>query len=184
VSDDGIETARLRLRPVRQTDAALLPSLITPVISRWTANWIYPFTAAMANERVAATLADNAASTGFNRVLTDKEDGRVIGWFRATLVSETPRTASIGYWLIDAVHSRGYLTEALPVFVQAAIAALKLERLESGAQPENAASIAALTRLGLRFIGQRQHYVPARDREELTNFYAMDCPGDSLPSGS
>jgi [ribosomal protein S5]-alanine N-acetyltransferase len=175
VNENVIDTARLRLRPVRQADATLLPDLITPVISRWTANWIYPFTRAMAEERVASTLTDNAAGIGFNRVLTDKADGRLIGWFRATLLSEAPRTASIGYWLIDAVHGRGYLTEALPVFVQAAVAALNLERLESGAQPENAASIAALTRIGLRFIGQRPHYVPARDREEPTNFYAMDC---------
>lgn len=170
-----LETARLHLRPVQPEDAALLPGLITPVISQWTANWIYPFTAAMAQERVASTLADNAAGTGFNRVLTEKETGRFIGWFRVTLGSETPRTGSIGYWLIDTMHGRGYLTEALPVFAQAAIVALGLERLEAGAQPGNTASIAALTRLGLRFIGLRQHYVPARNREEPTHFYAMTC---------
>lgn len=168
-----IETARLCLRPVRAEDAGALPALITPMISQWTASWCYPFTTAMAEERVAATLADNAAGTGFNRVLTEAADAQMIGWFRVTRDAQTPRAGSLGYWLAESVHGRGYLTEALPVFVQAAIAALKLERLEAGAQPANTASIAALTRLGMAFIEQRPHYVPARGREEPTNFYAL-----------
>ena len=151
----------------------MLPDLITPVISRWTANWRHPFTSAMAEERIAATLADNVAGLGFNRVLLDKGDDCLIGWFRVTLTSDNPRTGSLGYWLIDAVHGRGYLTEALPVFVQAAVVALKLERLEAGAQPGNAASIAALKRLGMQFTDERMHFVPAREREERTAFYAL-----------
>lgn len=179
-----LDTARLRLRPVRAEDAMLLPGLISPVISQWTASWVYPFTAPMAEKRVTSTLADNAAGTGFNRVLTEKETGRFIGWFRITLESENPRTGSIGYWLIEAMHGRGYLTEALPVFTQAAITALRLERLEAGARPDNAASIAALERLGMQFTEERMHYVPARGVEEPTSFYTMPCNQGLPPSAS
>lgn len=170
-----LQTARLRLRPVRADDAAALSDLVTPMISQWTANWRYPFTPAMAEERIATTMADNAAGTAFNRVLVDRIDDQFIGWFRVTLTSPDPRTGSLGYWLNDAFHGRGYLTEALPVFVTAAIATLRLDLLEAGAQPQNTASIAALTRIGMRFSGQRLHHVPARDRSEPTNFYLFDC---------
>lgn len=168
-----LETARLRLRPLQPDDAVLLPDLVTPAVSALTANWRHPFTPAMAQERVAQVLADNAAGQGFNRLMERHIDDMPMGWLRVTLSAGEMRTGSLGYWLNDAFHGQGYITEALPVFVRAAIEALKLERLEAGAQPENAASIAALMRLGLHFTEARMHFVPARERAELTNFYAL-----------
>lgn len=168
-----IETARLRLRPVTPADAALLPGLITPTIGAMTASWAYPFTPAMAEQRIAETLAANAENRVFNRLMEERATGAAMGWLGVARSSSALHSGMLGYWLNDTWHGKGYLTEALQAFVPAAIKALELQRLESGARPDNAASIAALTRLGLRFTEQRLHYVPARDREEPTNFYAL-----------
>lgn len=172
-----IETARLRLRPVRRDDAVLLPALVTPTIGAMTASWTHPFTPAMAEQRVADTLLANTAGLQFNRLLLLRGEDTPIGWLGVARRSDEVESGMLGYWLNDAWHGQGYLTEALQAFVPAAIAALNLRMLEAGARPDNAASIAALQRLGMRFTEQRPHYVPARDCEEPTNFYALTITG-------
>lgn len=169
----SIETARLRLRPVRAEDAALLPDLVGPSVGAMTASWSYPFTSEMADARVAQTLVLNRDGTQFNRLI-ESRDGLPMGWLGVAQRIDAQRSGMLGYWLNDRFHGQGYLTEALQAFVPAAMASMRLERLEAGARPDNAASIAALSRLGMHFTGQRLHFVPARDCEELTNFYAMD----------
>lgn len=170
-----LETERLRLRPVQHADASLLPRLVTAKIGAMTASWPYPFTPAMAAQRVAAAIAANAEGRVFNRIVEQRSDGAPMGWLGVVRNTADPNSGSLGYWLNDAFHGRGFLTEALQAFVPAAIAELKLYRLEAGARPDNAASIAALERLGMRFTEQRLQYVPARDAEEQTSFYAMSC---------
>jgi RimJ/RimL family protein N-acetyltransferase len=170
----GLETGRLRLRPVRADDAAILPALVTAKVGAMTANWAYPFTPAMARQRVAEAIAANAEGRVFNRLVEQRDDGAPMGWLGVVRSSADPQTGSLGYWLNDAYHGKGFLTEALRAFMPAAVAALGLRRLAAGARPDNAASIAALERLGMRFVEQKLHYVPARDAEELTSFYAMD----------
>lgn len=173
-----IKTARLRLRPLRTEDAHLLPTLITPMIGAQTANWIYPFATTMAEERVTQALTANAAGRAFNRLIESRTAAVPMGWLGMVLLDGSQqagrRIGSLGYWLTDTFHGKGYLTEALAAFVPAAVTALRLQRLEAGAQPQNAASIAALTRLGLRFTEERLHFVPARNREEPTAFFARN----------
>lgn len=169
-----IETARLRLRPLRPEDAAILPALVTEKVSALTANWLYPFTPEMAEERVAKTIAANDAGTFYNRIIENRNDSRPMGWIGIALINPVTRTGSLGYWLSDDFHGHGYITEALRPFVQAAIDALQLEEVEAGAQHRNSASIAALLRLGMTYTGDRMIFVPSRQRESLTAFYRLD----------
>ena len=169
----AIETTRLRLRPVQPADAALLPGLVTEKIGAMTASWPWPLTREAADRRVAETIAANADGGQFSRLIEHRADGAPMGWLGVTRRSADPQSGMLGYWLTDAFHGKGFLTEALQAFVPAAIAVLALQRLEAGARPDNAASIAALQRLGMRFHEQRLHYVPARACEEPTNFYRL-----------
>lgn len=177
-----ISTARLRLRPPALEDASALAALMTEDISRWTASWPYPLGAPEAERKLQETLAAMRAGRSFARIVTRPGDDDPMGWLVVALVAEAPRTGSLGYWLGAAFHRQGYLGEALRPFVEAAAAALNLARLETGVQPDNAASIALLKKLGMQFIGQRMHHVPARNREELTDFYAMECRSAFNPS--
>ncbi|MBP7670053.1 MAG: GNAT family N-acetyltransferase [Ferrovibrio sp.] len=168
-------TVRLRLRPPRLEDAATLSALITPLISGFTATWPHPYSVAMAERRIHEALAAHDKAMGCYRVLTlQGGDDRMIGWLAMGLSETALPTGTLSYWLGEAHHRQGYLTEALPVFVGEAVAALGLTRIIAGARPDNAASIAALVRLGMHKIGEGPHYVPARQRDEICVFYALD----------
>ncbi|HLT77926.1 MAG TPA: GNAT family N-acetyltransferase [Ferrovibrio sp.] len=170
----AIDTARLHLRPPRSDDAAALAALMTEDVSSWMASWPHPCSEDMARQRIADAEAAMREGRGAFCVMTQR-DGTVMGWLGILLSRETPRTGSLTYWLGNAFHRRGYIGEALPPFLQAATAALRLDRLEAGAQPDNAASIAVLRRIGMTFVEERMDFVPARNREEPTAFYALSC---------
>ena len=172
----AIETPRLLLRVAQPGDEAAIAALMTPEVSRWVASWPHPFSAAMALERIVQAGAAMQEGSGFHRLLADRADGRVMGWLGIALTREAPRTGSLGYWLGTAFHGQGYIGEALPPFILAAKDRLRLERLEAGVQPANAASLAVLKRIGMTFAEERMHFVPARSREERTAFYALSFP--------
>lgn len=178
----SITTARLVLRLPMLADAPALSVLMTEEVSRWTASWPFPLPEAEARKKLQAALDAMEAGRGFTRIITRREDGCPMGWLTIALVETTLRTGGLGYWLGTAFHRQGYLSEALMPFVQAAVAALNLARLETGVQPANTASVALLKKLGMDFIGARMHYVSARDREEMTAFYAMECSSALSPS--
>lgn len=170
-----IETARLRLRPLRLEDAADVSALMTPNVSRWVATWPSPFSIAAATERLTRAIAGNAAGTAYSRVAERKSDGAFMGWLGIAVMDEAARIGSMGYWLGEPFHGQGYLTEALPPFVAGAIAALHLKHLDAGAQVDNAASLAALKRLGMQFVEERMDQTPIRPDPELVAFYRLDC---------
>lgn len=177
-----IETARLRLRPPRPDDAGSLAALISPKVSAFTATWPYPYSAAMARDRLAAATAAQAQGSGFYRAVALQGDDAMIGWLAIGMADDPLRTGVLSYWIGEAFHGQGYLGEALPPFVQAAADSLGLARITAGARPDNAASIAALQRLGMHKTGEGLHFVPSRNREELCVFYALDCSKAASPS--
>lgn len=177
-----IATARLQLRPPRPDDAVALAALIGPKVSAFTATWPYPYTEAMAREKLAAVIAENTQGRGFYRAMTHRSDDTMIGWLAMGLSGDALRTGVLSYWVGEAFHGRGYLSEALPPFLQAAAARLALARVAAGARPDNAASIAAMRRIGMQKTHEGMHFVPSRNRDELCVFYALDCSKAFSPS--
>jgi len=169
----AIETTRLLLRPPELGDAAALSAQITPMISGFTATWPYPYDQARAQARLVEIIKANGDSTGFFRAITLKGEAGLIGWLAMGLGAGAIRTGTLSYWLGEAFHRQGYISEALPPFVQGATAALGLGRILAGARPDNTASIKALERLGMAKTGEGMHFVPARNREELCVFYEL-----------
>ena len=169
----AIETSRLLLRVPQPDDAAAVAALMTADVSRWLASWPHPFSETMARQRMTDAGAAMREGRGFFRLIAARGDGAALGWLSIVVVDKTPRTGSLGYWLGTAFHGQGYIGEALPPFVQAAMQALHLERLEAGVQPDNATSVSVLRRIGMSFVEERMHFVPARSRDERTAFYAL-----------
>lgn len=170
-----VETARLRLRPLRLEDASDVSRLMTPNVSRWVATWPSPFSVEAATERLTRAIAGNANGTAFSRVVERKSDGAFMGWLGIAVIDDDKRVGSMGYWLGEPFHGQGYLTEALPPFVTGAVAALRLNHLDAGAQVDNRASRAALERIGMRFVEERMDQTPIRPDPELCAFYRLDC---------
>lgn len=170
-----LETARVRLRPLRVTDAPAVSAMMTPNVSRWVATWPSPFSVEAATERLTRAMAANDAGTAFSRIAERKSDTAAMGWLGIAVIDEAERIGSMGYWLGEAFHGQGYLSEILRPFVAGAIAALRLNHLDAGAQADNAASLAALRRLGMQFVEERMDQTPIRPDPELCAFYRLEC---------
>jgi len=170
-----METARVRLRPLRVTDAAAVSAMMTPNVSRWVATWPSPFSVEAATERLSRAIAGNEAGTAFSRIAERKSDNAAMGWLGIAVIDEAERIGSMGYWLGEAYHGQGYLSEILRPFVAGAISALQLKHLDAGAQVDNYASLAALRRLGMQFVEERMDQTPIRPDPELVAFYRLDC---------
>lgn len=171
-----IETHCIRLRCARATDAPRIAELMTPAISRWLSSWPTPYTAAMADERIAAwgTLAKNR--WGMPCVVEDRSAGTVIGWAHILGYKEDPRRATMGYWIGEAYQGRGYMREAAAALVPAAFEYMGIDLIEAGAQPENIGSFSMMQALGMTPTGERVVFAPARGREELCLYYELARP--------
>jgi ribosomal-protein-alanine N-acetyltransferase len=168
-----IETARLRLRPVDETDAPAAARLMTPDVSRWLASWPAPLDERQAAIRLRhmqdATRRGRALCLGIER----RDNPDLIGLVTIVRSRHNARRGDLGYWLGEAFHHQGYMTEAAAAAMAAAFTRLDLTAIEAGAQPGNIGSLAVMQRLGMRHIDERPVWAEARGREELCVYYAI-----------
>jgi ribosomal-protein-alanine N-acetyltransferase len=148
-----LHTTRLTLRPPRRGDEKDLWAIHSdPDVMRYFSEppWLDP-------ERPARQIDEDAGrfereeSFRFAIVLT--ETGRQIGNCTLFALHRQNRRAEIGYALGRQHWGRGYMHEALRALVTHAFMDLDLNRLEADIDPRNAASAAALVRLGFREEG-------------------------------
>jgi ribosomal-protein-alanine N-acetyltransferase len=146
---------------------------MTAQVSRWLANWPFPFPEDMAAQRIRQMqqLAIEGHSLPF--VIIRKADGLLMGWI--SLVSdELDRSiASLGYWLGEAFQGHGYMKEAASAVIREGFRRLDVEKIEAGAQPENFASIALMRACGMAEEGQAPVFAAARNREEICTFFGI-----------
>jgi RimJ/RimL family protein N-acetyltransferase len=143
-----IDTARLTLRPPRRGDEADLFALhADPVVMRYfsEAPWTDP-------ERAARQIDEDAArferEESFRFAIVLNATGRQIGNCTLYALHRQNRRADIGYTLAPGHWGRGYMHEALQALLTFAFTDQDLLRLEADIDPRNAASAAALKRLG------------------------------------
>lgn len=179
-----LDTPRLRLRLVAPEDAEATSALMSPAVSRWLAMWPVPFTVAMAGERIATARALAEAGQALHLAVTARGDGALLGWIMAHRSRDDPRTATLGYWLGEAHHRRGILREAAVALLPAAFAWLDVDRIESGAQPENAGSFAVMRACGMSFRREAVVHAPARGRDEVVHVYGVERDRFTPPSGT
>ncbi len=174
--DRILTTERLTLRPLSPTDAEATARLMTPGIARWTGSWIGEETPERVSERIARYLAAEQAGLAFNRAAAITATDELIGWIGVRRSDTEPRRGSIGYWIGEAHFGRGYTREAARAILDAAWSALDLDVIEGGAQLANAASIAVLKGLGMRYVGEREEFATARGASDLCAFYETKRP--------
>jgi RimJ/RimL family protein N-acetyltransferase len=167
-------TLRLRLRPISNEDAGPTAALITYGVSRWTATWPTQVSTQEVLQRIADVHDGEVRGTTFARAIERLSDGALMGWINARKQSAEGRVATVGYWIGEQFHGQGYMTEAATAFVPLAWSALDVDVIEAGAQPENAASISILKRLGMHHVGDREELAPVRNRVERCAWYALD----------
>lgn len=173
----GWMIATARLRPPRPADAPALSALMTPGVGRWMGSWPAPFTPEMAEARIASVLDAMAEDGTVCCVIEHRAE--IVGRIGAARLPGTDRV-SFGYWLGQSWYGRGFMREAAPAFVAALRDRPALNGIEATCHPEHQGSARVLAACGLRRVGTRTHFAPARNRDELVDVWddwTRNAPG-------
>ena len=152
---DDLETTRLVLRRWEEADAELLTRLATdPVVVRYVSDG-RPWSADRVDE-VAQAMTQHWREHDFGwRVVVPSDTDRAAGFVALNYLGEgtaglDPAEFEIGWWLLPSVWRRGFATEAARAVCGDAFGRLKAPSLVARLQPENHASAAVATKLGMR----------------------------------
>ncbi|MBT9257983.1 GNAT family N-acetyltransferase [Phycicoccus sp. MAQZ13P-2] len=143
-----LETARLRLRPVRPEDADALFALMSdPVVLRyWDAPPWRDRDRAPAFVRSCERIAESGS--GARLVVERRADGAFLGWCALAQYDAGYRSAVVTYVLRQEAWGRGYATEAGTALLDWAFATLDLNRVQGEADTRNPASRRVMEKLG------------------------------------
>lgn len=168
-----IRTPRLRLRPLRASDAAVIALYASdPRVARMTTTIPHPYLPGMADSFVERARAPGtrvrvwAMDSG-----TDGENGMIglIG-----LEARGENECELGYWVAPAFWGAGYASEA----VEALVGRVRAEfdgKVTAEVLQDNDASAKVLTRSGFRYLGEGEAHSVARGAVVPTFRYGLDA---------
>src|SRR4051794_17342909 len=113
-----VEAARVRLRCPEPKDAVVLSRMVTPAVSQWLLSWPDTIAVEEVGERIRNARAAVAGGGALFFVIELKPERKPIGWLSVIRWNDYSRIGAVGYWLGEAYHGHGYMTEA----VRAAVA--------------------------------------------------------------
>ena len=147
-----IETDRLFMRPVRESDAQILYRLHTdPLVVRLTSGGI-AMSERQSKERLALYLREwQEFHFGFFVIYEKQTNGDLMFVGRCGLRSLGQTKVEIGYCLNTQGTGRGLATEAAAKVIHFAFSSRKLKELVGLTRPENFQSKRILEKLGFRF---------------------------------
>jgi len=169
-----LQTPRLTLRLIEETDAQAVAALMTPAVSQWLANWPAPLTQQAALARITLLRAGAAKGQLFPYAIL--KNATFIGTATIGRNPNDPALGELGYWLGEPFHGQGFMREALHPILQAAFAAHNFHSLEAGAQPANLASLNTLQACGMAPAGRRAVFAPTRNVQEICQFFVIHAP--------
>lgn len=143
-----LQTSRLLLRPLRDTDASELFDIFSdPQVMRY---WSTPPWTSIDDAQALLARDRKALPEGeyIRLAMRHLDTGRVIGTCSLFDLSEQCRRAEIGYGLSAQVWGQGYMHEALSALLGFGFSALDLNRVEADIDPRNLASARSLERQG------------------------------------
>ena len=153
-----LEGSRLRLRWLTEADAPQVLALFgDPEITRWM-GIERRRDEAHAAELIASIAAHANADDLYQWGVALRETDEVIGTVTLASIHPRNRRAELGFAIATAHQRRGYAREAVSTALDHAFGEMDLHRLEADVDPDNAASLQLLQRLGFR----REGYMPQR----------------------
>jgi [ribosomal protein S5]-alanine N-acetyltransferase len=182
----------VRLRPLRRRDGRAWSEVRNRDIE-WLTPWESTLPHAPASALGPANLATyRAMLRTFRRQVREGSalpfaldyEGRLVGQVTVTsIVRGSLQSASVGYWLDEAVAGRGLAPTAVAMVVDHCFGPVGLHRIELNVRPENVRSRRVAEKLGFREEGVRLRYLHI-DRAWRDHFcYALtveDAPGGVL----
>ena len=151
-----LTTARLRLRPPRESDIDALFSLFSD--PRVTEVWSHEaWTERRQAEDLFRSIVEHAErGTLYQWAITEAGHDALIGTATLSAINRTHRSAMIGYALLPTMHGRGYAREAAGALIRHAFTDLNLHRIGADLEPDNAGSRAVLDAHGFQVEGRQR----------------------------
>lgn len=160
IDDIKLETERLILRPLRQTDAPrLFPLINDPDVAAYIPALPHPYPENTLPEWIRRAEEAMARKERFEFAILLKETGGPIGVCTLSGISWDNRNAELGYWLGKPYWGRGIMTEAAKAVVAFGFDTLGLERIYSSCFEQNLASAKVLKKAGQRYEGCARHEI-------------------------
>ena len=157
-----IVTARLSLRPLRETDAGdIVRQLNSFAVSKWTARVPFPYSTLDAEDflrRVAVLETGNVVAA-----IVPKGTDRLIGVIGCE--KQDPGEAELGYWIAEDHWGKGFGREAAAAMAVHAFAVQGHGVLVASYQVGHVASHRILEGLGFRRTGEDRSFSRARNAE-------------------
>ncbi len=168
-----IEASRVHLRHLEESDTDSLFEIFSDreAMRYWSAP---PFQKrAEAAELLAEIHECFRQKTLLEWGIARKSDNKVIGTTTLFHLDEKNRRAEIGYALNRRFWGNGFVNEALIFLFNFVFAELNLHRIEADVDPQNAASIRVLERLGFQKEGHLRERWIAGDEIQDALFYGL-----------
>lgn len=156
----NIEAARIRLRHLEENDIDALFEIFSDeeTMRYWSSP---PFQARADAEKYLADISKLfRQKTLFQWGISLKESGEIIGTSTLFHLDMRNRRAEIGYILNRKFWKKGFVNEALNSLLNFAFEELNLHRIEADVDPNNAASIRVVEKLGFQkegYLRERWH---------------------------
>lgn len=152
-----IETARLLLRPLRESDLVPLAAALNNCrITRNTARIPWPYKLDDAREHLHRVNQDVPGT--LRLMIAEKSQPAVIVGGIGYEGEEAGHSAELGYWLAETVRAKGFGYEAALAVTAHGFEVAGHERLVAGYRHGNEASRRILDRLGFRIVGHEMMY--------------------------
>ena len=162
--DRIIETARLRLRPLRDDDATVIAMLINDCeISKNLARVPFPYTVADAGEFLA-WLKTCSVQSRFSAICLEDSNQPLQGIISYEW-NESKQNAELGYWLVQDHWGKGLMSEAARAMVNHAFTVARVDVIVSCHFDENPASGKVLRNAGFEVVGACLQMSTAQGKE-------------------
>ncbi len=178
----SMTTARLRLRPIRRSDAGSVQALCNNWnVARMLSRVPYPNSVEVAEGWTGAQAEARESGLAYNFAILHRD--RLIGVVGVSRCDDgdpgdAPGGAyEIGYWLGEPWWGQGLMTEAVGRAVDFARAALGLDRLHSDYFADNPASGRVQEKCGFRITGRGHRNSLSRGCQVETVFTELDLAG-------
>jgi RimJ/RimL family protein N-acetyltransferase len=172
----ALETARLRLRPFRASDAPDVQRLAgARAVAAATLTVPHPYPDGAAEAWIATHAPAWAAGQGIVCAVTVAATDALVG---AVGLARTPAHASaeLGYWIGEPAWGQGFATEAAGALCAYAFSALDVHRIQARHFLHNPASGRVMQKLGMQREGVLRGAVRKWGRFEDLALYAVLAP--------
>lgn len=171
-----IETPRLRLRPLRASDAAVIALYASDLrVARMTTTIPHPYLPGMAQAFVDRARAPNARARIWAMDSGADGENGMIGVI--SLEARGENECDLGYWVAPAFWGAGYASEAVEALVGHVRAGFN-GRVTAEMLQDNDAAAKVLTRSGFRYLGEGETHSVARGAVVPTFRYGLDAVPD------